>query len=93
MAYSYYIYYRISPEFSTEGETAVGEILASIESVTGIRGRLLRKTGEPLLWMEVYENIGDRTQFEAALSAAAARPEFSRCLQPGSARRIECFSP
>ncbi|MCW5606243.1 MAG: DUF4936 family protein, partial [Burkholderiales bacterium] len=57
----------------------------------GVQGRLLRKRGEPLLWMEIYENVGDEAQFEWALADAAGRLGIQGFLQTGTQRHVECF--
>ncbi len=59
---------------------------------TGIEGRVLKKRNEPLLWMEIYENVEDDAKFEWALAEAAAASGIARLLQDGSSRHIECFS-
>lgn len=91
MAYSYYIYYRVAPHHAETCEARVHELLAAIQQITTVTGRLLKKRNEPLLWMEVYENVGDDTKFELELAHAATRLKLAECLQDGSARRSECF--
>lgn len=91
MAYSYYIYYRVAPHQAETCEARVRELLTAIQQITTVTGRLLKKRNEPLLWMEVYENIGDDTKFELELAHAATRLKLGECLQDGSARRSECF--
>ena len=91
MALSYYIYYRVDPARSAAAEKAVRELLAAMRNATGVAGRLMRKRGEPNLWMEVYEGVADDAAFERELADAAGRLEFGDFLQPGSGRRIECF--
>ena len=91
MAYSYYIYYRVAPHHAEICETRVRDLLALVEQATNVRGRLMKKRSEPLLWMEVYEDVGNAERFERELSQAVTRLEFAECLQEGSARRSECF--
>ena len=91
MAYSYYIYYRVDPKHVEACERAVLALLDAVKRTTGIAGRLLRKRAEPLLWMEVYENVRDDTAFELHLAAAAAQVNAESFLQGGTARRSECF--
>jgi hypothetical protein len=52
---------------------------------------MLTRCEEPELWMEVYENVRDRTGFEATMSAAAVGSDLARHLESGSARKVECF--
>lgn len=91
MAYSYYVYYRIDPRHAEACEAAVLALLDAVRQTTGIGGRLLKKRAEPLLWMEVYENVRDDAAFESHLAAAAAQVKAESFLQAGTTRRIECF--
>ena len=91
MASHYYIYYRVAgPEAAACGN-AIKQLFAGMEKDHGVRGKLLRKHGEPLLWMEVYENVSHADRFSDALAAAAAALGFDRHLQPGAGRRVERF--
>lgn len=92
MAISYYIYYRVDATKASECAARVGELFAAMRHTTGVGGRLLKKRGEPLLWMEIYENVGDEAQFEWQLAAAVSRLQFQECLQAASARHAECFT-
>lgn len=91
MAYSYYIYYRVAPQQAESCELRVLELIAALKERTGVAGRLLKKRSEPLLWMEVYENVRDDAKFELELEQAAAQSKVAECLQEGTARRLECF--
>ena len=91
MAFSYYIYYRVQPEKAAACEPVVRELLASVRTATGITGRLLKKRGEPNLWMEVYEGVKDDAKFEWELADAAGRLKIQDFLLPGSGRYVECF--
>lgn len=91
VACSYYIYYRVDPAKVTAYEPRIGELLAAVRKATGIAGRLMKKRGEPNLWMEVYENVVDGSKFEWALAEAVSRLEVQECLLPGTPRHVECF--
>ncbi len=91
MAYSYYIYYRVASDKAESCEVRVLELISALKERTGIAGRLLRKRSEPLLWMEVYENVRDDAKFELELEQAGAELKVADCLQEGAARRLECF--
>ena len=91
MAYSYYIYYRVAPEKAESCEVRVLELISALKERTGVAGRLLKKRSEPLLWMEVYENVRDDAKFELELEHAATEQKVAECLQEGSGRRLECF--
>ena len=91
MAYSYYIYYRVAADQAQGCESRVLELFSAIKQATNISGRLLRKRSEPLLWMEVYENVRDDAKFELELKQASAQLKINECVQEGSTRRAECF--
>ncbi len=91
MAYSYYIYYRVEPDQADACEQKIKELLAAVKDATGVAGRMLKKRGEPLLWMEIYENVIDAEAFELGLAHAAARIGVLAYLQPDSGRHTECF--
>lgn len=91
MAYSYYIYYRVAAERAQGCEARVLELISAIKQSTHVAGRLLKKRSDPLLWMEVYENVRDDAKFELELEQAATQMKLVDCLQEGSARRVECF--
>jgi hypothetical protein len=91
MAYSYYIYYRVTPQNAEKCELAVLELFSAVKQSTTIAGRLLKKRSEPLLWMEVYDNVRDDAKFELALEQAVQQLKLQECLQEGTTRRLECF--
>lgn len=91
MAYSYYIYYRVDPGKAQAFEPKIKELLAVVERATGTAGRLLRKRGEPNLWMEVYENVADEAKFEWELADIADQLKVKEYLEPDTTRHVECF--
>jgi hypothetical protein len=91
MASSFYVYYRVAPEAEATARRRVLTLLERVRSQSGVHGRLLRKRGEPQLWMEVYENVQDDTRFEAILSAGVRELALDEVLQHGGSRRVECF--
>jgi hypothetical protein len=91
MAYSYYIYYRVAPDRAAACELRVLELFSAVKQSTNVAGRLLKKRKEPLLWMEVYENVRDDAKFELELEQAATQLKLAECLQDGTPRRLECF--
>jgi hypothetical protein len=91
MPLSYYIYYRVQPGNAAACEQAIRSVLSSVRETTGIAGRLMKKRGEPNLWMEVYEGVMDGAKFEWELAEAAGRHGILAFLLPGSGRHVECF--
>ena len=86
----YYIYYRVNPAHLLEADAAVKQIQYEIEAQFSVAGRLLRKRDEPLLWMEIYENVAASAAFKAALEVAASKAGIMRYLNDGL-RHLECF--
>jgi hypothetical protein len=91
VAFSFYIYYRVDPKKAEACEPLIGELLAAVRGATGILGRLLRKHGEPNLWMEVYEGVPDEARFEWELAEIAGRLKIQDFLLSGTTRHVECF--
>lgn len=89
----YYIYYRVEGEAAEtkEAEAAVRGAQARLACRTGVRGRLLRKRGEPAVWMEIYEGVGEGDAFERALAQLVSEAELEIWLPAGERRHLECF--
>jgi len=87
---SYYVYYRTNA--AVERVRAVtAPMFAALVRATGVRPRLLRRCDDTTTWMEVYEGIADRNDFEVALAGATERYEMHALLAPGTARHVERF--
>lgn len=91
MAYSYYVYYRVDAANAATCEARVLELFTAMQQATGVVGKLLKKRSEPLLWMEVYENVRDDAKFELELNQALTQLKLTECLQSDGERRVECF--
>ena len=91
MPHSYYIYYRVRPDQADTAGQRINELLGAVARATGVSGRVLKKRGEPNLWMEIYENVADEAKFEWELAEAAGRLKAAELLQAGSGRHVECF--
>jgi hypothetical protein len=87
----FYIYYRVGGAHVAAARAVIEAVLRALEDRMGVVGRLLQGADEPLLWMEVYENVLDPKRFEATLGDLLAARRFVAFLAPGSARRIERF--
>lgn len=90
---AYYVYYRVDPRHADAARRCVTALVARVQADSGTPGRWLRKHGEPLLWMEVYEPVHDAVAFEAALNSAVGASGLDACLQSGSVRKLERFEP
>ena len=86
-----YIYYRIAAPHAAAARGVIEAVLRALEDRAGIVGRLLQAVDEPLLWMEVYENVRDPERFEATLEDLLTARRFAAFLAPGSERRVERF--
>jgi hypothetical protein len=85
------IYYRVAAPHAAAARAAVFATLHVLAERAGIVGRLFEGEDEPLLWMEVYENVRDTERFERTLGDLLAAHRFAQFLAPGSERRIERF--
>jgi len=90
-AVSCYVYYRIAPGQAAQARKAVAAAFATLEERHGILGRLMQGAEEPLLWMEVYENLREHARVLSDLEALLAEHGFDALLAPGSVRRTERF--
>ena len=86
-----YVYYRIAAEHAAAARAAVEGALRAVEARIGIVGRLLEGADDPMLWMEVYENVPDVERLEALLDTELGLRRFAACLAPGSKRATERF--
>jgi hypothetical protein len=90
-AVSCYVYYRIAPGKAAAARSAVAAVLAALEERHGVVGRLLQGAEEPLLWMEVYENLRGHARVLSDLETMLAERGFDALLAPGTVRRTERF--
>ena len=88
---SFYIYYRVAAGQEALARQRVQALQRQLLDVTGMRGRLLVKRGDPSLWMEVYEGVADPPAFERALAASVSAAHLESVLVAGAHRQIECF--
>ncbi len=91
MRFACYVYYRVSEPHVADASVAAQRITELMREGAGVSARLMKKLGEPLLWMEVYENIHDTDAFLTTLQAGLEQIEFEHCLQVDSMRHIEIF--
>lgn len=89
MSHRYFIWYRVRDD-SRETETVIRHMIARLACRAGVTGRLLRKRGEPRLWMELYEGITDPDAFERLLASAV--DEFDVEMFCDDRRHTECFA-
>ena len=92
MPCSYYIYYRVDPAKAAASERRIRALLENLRKATGVSGRLMKKRGEPNLWMEVYENVTEEAKFEWELATAVDHLKVQELLLPGTPRHMEVFA-
>lgn len=91
MTVSCYVYYRVAPDHIAEASHAARQTVEQMRSLTGVDGQLMTKVNEPLLWMEVYEDIGDEAAFLSAMRECIAQTNIARWLQGEGQRHTEMF--
>ena len=91
MSFSCFVYYRISKSHVVDASAAARRITEQMRARAGVSARQLKKVGEPLLWMEVYEGIPETGAFLSALQECVEQAGLERCLQADSERHVEIF--
>lgn len=89
--YDYYIYYKVPADVLADFIPVVVGMQSDILRLTGIRGRLKKKSTDPLTWLEIYEGVHQRLLFDAALADCVSRFGLERFLAEGSLRHSEVF--
>ena len=87
----YYVYYRVQAACLDDYIPVVIAMQSDIYRLTGVRGRLKKKSGDDATWMEIYEGIHQRLLFEATLADCVARFGVEKFLPDGAARHGEIF--
>ncbi len=88
--YAIYVYYRVPAEAAKELQARLIAAHTALAVSTGVSGRLLHRSDEPLLWMEVYEGVADREAFFRALEQALSACRVTELI-PFSSRKNEVF--
>ena len=72
---NYYIYYRVIAD-DAETELLIRSMQSRLGCSSRVSGYLLKRSDDPLTWMEVYENVGDATSFERQMSRLLAATDI-----------------
>jgi Domain of unknown function (DUF4936) len=89
--YDYYVYYKLpAATVAAFVPVAVG-MQSDIYRLTGIRGRLKKKSGDDATWMEIYEGVHQRLLFDAVLADCTTRFGMAAYLEAGGERHVEVF--
>ena len=91
MPIDYYIYYRLKPDQHETFVGALSAMQAAMHARTGIQGRFRRRLDDPLTWMEIYEGVRDRRQFETELGLLVEHHGLIRFMEGDAIRHMERF--
>jgi hypothetical protein len=72
MSTSYFIYYPVNGERASMIEARLRGVHSTLMLQLGVKGRLVKNVDDPLLWMEIYENIVGMNAFEKLLEQQLA---------------------
>ncbi len=67
MSTSYFIYYPIKGEHASSLEARLRGVHSTLLMQLGVKARLVKNVDNPLLWMEIYDNIVGMSAFENLL--------------------------
>lgn len=87
----YYVYYKVSSDRVPDYIPVVIAMQSDVYRLTGVRGRLKKKSGDELTWMEIYEGVHQRLLFEATLADCVTRFGVEKYQLDGSVRKNEIF--
>jgi len=88
---NYYVYYRVPRENFDRALAAAASLQQRLAERTGVTGRLMRRRDDDTTWMEVYEDVPDAPQLEAALAELVRELGLAALLVPGTTRKQEVF--
>ncbi|HNQ04370.1 MAG TPA: DUF4936 family protein [Thiobacillaceae bacterium] len=83
-----YVWYRVERD-DQDTETVVRAMMARLACSSGVAGQLLKKQGEPRLWMEVYVDVADPPGFQRLMEQKVG--EFDLDMFLDGPRRVEVF--
>ena len=87
----YYVYYKVPSERTDDYIPVVIAMQSDVYRLSGVRGRLKKKSGDDATWMEIYEGVHQRLLFEATLADCVARFGVEAFHLDGSVRKSEIF--
>jgi hypothetical protein len=85
-----YVWYRLAGDAAC-ARAAITEMMLDVAAETGVAGRLFVRSDDPSTWMEVYEDIDDRIEFDHALAQSSAAHNVAAFADGG--RHVEWFCP
>ncbi|MGB8857148.1 MAG: DUF4936 family protein [Burkholderiales bacterium] len=72
MSTSYFIHYPVKGEHASAVEARLRGVHSTLLLQLGVKGRLVKNVDDPLLWMEIYDNIVATSAFENLLEQQLA---------------------
>lgn len=87
--FNVYVYYRVDGRHAAAAELPIRAMMARMTCHADVTAQLLKKCGEPLLWMESYTGIADADGFLRELSIIA--DEYNVGIFLNGERQVECF--
>ena len=85
-----FVYYKVRPEAVEPARAAALRLAERIGQRCGRAPRLMRRTEDPLTWMEIYEAVEDPGGLEAILADELGATGLDACLVAG--RHVERFT-
>ena len=85
-----YVWYRLAGD-AASARAAITEMMLDVAAETGVAGRLFVRTDDPSTWMEVYEDIDNRMEFDTALAQSTAAHAVATFAD--GERHVEWFCP
>lgn len=84
-----YVYYRVDPAQLGLAALRIDALLNSMAGHCGRTPHRLNRCDDPLVWMEIYEDIADFAAFSAALTEALLIVDCQSFTR--GERHLECF--
>lgn len=72
MSTSYFIYYPVKGEHASAVEARLRGVHSTLLMQLGVKAKLVKNVDDPLLWMEIYDNIVGMSAFEQLLEQQLA---------------------
>ncbi len=87
--FNVYVYYRLDPRHADDAEKPIRALMARLACQCTVSTQLLKKRGEPRLWMEAYEGVLDPDAFERELTRGVDEYDVGIFIE--GKRHLECF--
>ena len=87
----YYVYYKVNADQINDYIPVAIAMQSDVYRLTGVRGRLKKKSGDDATWMEIYEGVHQRLLFEATLADCVSRFGIGKFQLEASVRKNEIF--